>query len=263
MLTKSVAHQFGEGTDTALSNWQIYTVVGLGACALVVSQSAYQAGPLALSMPAIAIVEPVVAVVIGDTLFDEQARLGGLALAFEASAALGALVGLWTLATSPTVLSIYEQGRRDERFPASVTLREPSSAAKVRPAPRPSKATGAHAYGRAGGKGEPREGDATGRVEPVNPRAVPADVRPAHRDHPGRRRTTRVELDREPDVARLPRHVVADPRPARRGSIMPVDAAVALLVQPVWPQRGASWRCGGHAPSRPLGPAGDPPHRLG
>jgi drug/metabolite transporter (DMT)-like permease len=111
VLTKAVTHQLGQGVGGTFRSWQIYLLVGLGILALVVSQSAYQAGPLALSMPAIATVEPVVAVVLGDTLFEEQARLGGAALALEASAALVALVGLAMLATSPIVLGIYEQGQ--------------------------------------------------------------------------------------------------------------------------------------------------------
>lgn len=109
VLTKAVTGQIGAGVGATFANWPIYLLVVLGISALVISQSAYQAGPLALSMPAIAIVEPVVAVVIGDTLFEEQARLGGPALALEACAALVALVGLALLATSPTVLSVYEQ----------------------------------------------------------------------------------------------------------------------------------------------------------
>lgn len=115
VLTKSVTHQLGQGLGVAVTNWQLYLGVVLGICALVVSQSAYQAGPLALSMPAIALVEPVVAVVIGDTLFEEQARLGGGALALEVLASLVALTGLAMLATSPTVLSIYEQGQRQRQ----------------------------------------------------------------------------------------------------------------------------------------------------
>lgn len=117
VLTKSVTHQLGHGVGGTFTGWQIYLLVVLGIAALVISQSAYQAGPLALSMPAISLVEPVVAVVIGDTLFEEQARLGGAALALEAVAAVVALVGLATLATSPTVLSIYEQPRAAGALP--------------------------------------------------------------------------------------------------------------------------------------------------
>jgi drug/metabolite transporter (DMT)-like permease len=115
VLTKSVTHQLARDVGSAFASWQIYVLIALGISALVVSQSAYQAGPLALSMPAIALVEPVVAVVIGDTLFDEQASLEGWALALEAMAALVAVVGLSLLATSPTVLSIYEQATAKPR----------------------------------------------------------------------------------------------------------------------------------------------------
>ncbi len=111
VLTKAVAHQLGHGAGAAFTSWELYVLVGLGVAALVISQSAYQAGPLALSMPAIAIVEPVVAVAIGNVLFEEQARLGGAALALEVGAALVALVGLALLSTSPVVLSIYEEAR--------------------------------------------------------------------------------------------------------------------------------------------------------
>ncbi len=109
VLTKAVTHNLGVDVASTFTNWEVYFLVGLGITALVISQSAYQAGPLALSMPAIAIVEPTVAVLIGDTVFHEQARLGGAALAVELLAAAIAALGLLALATSPTVLSIYDQ----------------------------------------------------------------------------------------------------------------------------------------------------------
>lgn len=118
VLTKAVTYQLGQGLGATFTSWQVYLLVVLGVGALVISQSAYQAGPLALSMPAISLVEPVLAVVIGDTLFEEQARLGGPALALEASAAALAVIGLATLATSPTVLSIYDQPRAARSDPA-------------------------------------------------------------------------------------------------------------------------------------------------
>ena len=109
VLTKAVTHNLSIGVGSTFVNWEVYLVIGLGISALVISQSAYQAGPLALSMPAIAIIEPTVAVIIGDTVFHEQARLGGGALAAEIIAAAVAAAGLLALATSPTVLSIYDQ----------------------------------------------------------------------------------------------------------------------------------------------------------
>ena len=109
VLTKAVTHDLAVNVGSTFTNWEIYFLIGLGITALVISQSAYQAGPLALSMPAISIIEPTVAVLIGDTAFHEQAHLSGGALAVELLAAAVAAAGLLALATSPTVLSIYEQ----------------------------------------------------------------------------------------------------------------------------------------------------------
>jgi drug/metabolite transporter (DMT)-like permease len=109
VLTKAVTYQLSSGLSAVLGGWQLYVLILLGISALVVSQSAYQAGPLALSMPAVALLEPVVAVVAGEIVFHEQAQLAGAALAVEAGAALVAVLGIATLATSPTVLSVYEQ----------------------------------------------------------------------------------------------------------------------------------------------------------
>jgi drug/metabolite transporter (DMT)-like permease len=109
VLTKAVTSLFSSGLSAVLGGWQLYVLILLGISALVVSQSAYQAGPLALSMPAVAMLEPLVAVVAGEIVFKEEAHLAGAALAVEAGAALVAVLGIATLATSPTVLSIYQQ----------------------------------------------------------------------------------------------------------------------------------------------------------
>jgi drug/metabolite transporter (DMT)-like permease len=109
VLTKAVTLQLSSGVSAVLGGWQLYVLILLGISALVVSQSAYQAGPLALSMPAVALLEPIVAVVAGEIVFKEQAQLAGPALAVEGGAALIAVLGIATLATSPTVLSIYQQ----------------------------------------------------------------------------------------------------------------------------------------------------------
>ena len=109
VLTKAVADGLSRHAAETFLDWQIYVLVILGIMALVISQSAYQAGPLALSMPAIAILEPTVAVLIGDTVLHESARLSGGALALELIAAVVAVSGLLTLTTSRKVVALYEQ----------------------------------------------------------------------------------------------------------------------------------------------------------
>jgi len=110
VLTKATTHLLGESVGRAFTSWQLYGVVALGILALVLSQSAYQAGPLAYSLPLVGVLEPVVAVFMGATVLGEQVQMHGPALLLELLAALVACGGIELLATSPTVLSIYEEG---------------------------------------------------------------------------------------------------------------------------------------------------------
>jgi drug/metabolite transporter (DMT)-like permease len=113
VLTKALAYLIRQDPARAPASWQLYVVIALGIFALVLSQSAYQAGPLAFSMPFVGVLEPVVAVVIGDTALNEQVQLSLGLLAIEASAAAAAAAGVLLLSTSPVVLSIYEDSRRE------------------------------------------------------------------------------------------------------------------------------------------------------
>lgn len=117
VLTKAVTHLLSADISKAFVTWQVYAAIGVGIAALVVSQSAYQAGPLAYSMPFVGLLEPLVAVVIGDTVLGEQVRLSGGEFMVELLAAAVACLGILLLTTSATVLSIYE-----ERHPAEAHL---------------------------------------------------------------------------------------------------------------------------------------------
>lgn len=64
------------GPIPLLTSWQLYTVVALGATGLLLNQIAFQAGPLAASLPAIATVDPLLSIVIGVTVYDEPIRHG-------------------------------------------------------------------------------------------------------------------------------------------------------------------------------------------
>lgn len=113
VLTKSVVALIEGGLASTFLGWQTYAVVLVGILGLLFSQSAYQAGPLAFSMPVVAVVEPTVAVVLGSTVFGERIDLAGGALAAEAAGAAIALGGVVLLATSGMVLRLYgTRGRR-------------------------------------------------------------------------------------------------------------------------------------------------------
>jgi drug/metabolite transporter (DMT)-like permease len=109
VMTKAVTHLLSADLLRAFVTWQVYVAVGVGICALIVSQSAYQAGPLAYSMPFIGVLEPVVAVVIGDVVLGEAVTLTEGEFVLELAAAAVAILGIVLLTTSQTVLSIYEE----------------------------------------------------------------------------------------------------------------------------------------------------------
>ncbi|HET6873205.1 MAG TPA: DMT family transporter [Acidimicrobiales bacterium] len=114
VLTKAVTHLLSSDVAKAFVTWQVYVAIGVGIIALTVSQSAYQAGPLAYSMPFVGVLEPLVAVVIGDFVLGEQVRLSHTDFALELAAAAVACLGILLLTTSNTVLSIYEERRPEE-----------------------------------------------------------------------------------------------------------------------------------------------------
>lgn len=64
------------GPAALLTSWQLYAVVAAGASGLLLAQTAFQAGPLAASLPATAATDPLVSVVFGVVVFDEQLRHG-------------------------------------------------------------------------------------------------------------------------------------------------------------------------------------------
>lgn len=61
-----------------LVSWQLYATLVAGAAGLLLNQLAFQAGPLAVSLPATASVDPLASIVIGVAVYDEHVdRLAG------------------------------------------------------------------------------------------------------------------------------------------------------------------------------------------
>ncbi|MDQ1521410.1 MAG: hypothetical protein QOI55_2483, partial [Actinomycetota bacterium] len=57
-LTKQTAAALSHGVGHALTSWAPYTLVGVGGVAVILTQSAFQAGPLRASLPVLSVVEP-------------------------------------------------------------------------------------------------------------------------------------------------------------------------------------------------------------
>ncbi|MGI8802351.1 MAG: DMT family transporter [Solirubrobacteraceae bacterium] len=78
-LTESSAHLLDHGVLRALGHWQPYALLVCAGLGLMLSQSAFQAGDLKWSLPALTVIEPVTAILIGQLLFGEHISFRGLA----------------------------------------------------------------------------------------------------------------------------------------------------------------------------------------
>jgi drug/metabolite transporter (DMT)-like permease len=99
-LTKTTAHILDRGLFGVVAHWQLYGLAVIGVAGMLLAQSAFQAGALDLSLPAITVVDPVISIVIGVFAFHESIATGGGAIAVETVALLAMVVGVVVLARS-------------------------------------------------------------------------------------------------------------------------------------------------------------------
>jgi hypothetical protein len=81
-----------------LTSWQLPVLILAGAAGLVLAQVAFRSGPLNASLPAMATLDPLLSVVLGVIVYDEQLRTGLWDTA-------GEVVSLAALALSAVALS--------------------------------------------------------------------------------------------------------------------------------------------------------------
>jgi drug/metabolite transporter (DMT)-like permease len=103
-LTKSTLDLLDDGVVELFTHWQPYALVAAGLLGFLLNQSAFQAGHLAASLPAMAVTDPVVGCCIGVVLFGETlGATGVLAVAVTAGAIVVMTVATVSLARSPLV----------------------------------------------------------------------------------------------------------------------------------------------------------------
>jgi len=77
-FTKYVTDLVERGFLAAATSWQTYALVAAGVAGFYLQQRAFQAGPLAASLPAVTIGEPLAAVALGVVVLDERIDVGGV-----------------------------------------------------------------------------------------------------------------------------------------------------------------------------------------
>ncbi|MFB9836197.1 DMT family transporter [Actinoallomurus acaciae] len=98
-LTKSAADLFRADGPAALARWEPYALVVVGGAGVLLAQSSFQSGSLAISLPVIDTLEPVGAVLIGATVFHEPLATSW-ALAVQVLGGILAVAGIVILDNS-------------------------------------------------------------------------------------------------------------------------------------------------------------------
>jgi drug/metabolite transporter (DMT)-like permease len=97
-IIETTGHLLDHGLLYAVSNWAPYALIVVSVGGLLLNQAAYQAGQIAWSLPVLTILEPLVAIAIGEFMFGEHVA-GGV---FER---FGELLGLLGMAAGVAILS--------------------------------------------------------------------------------------------------------------------------------------------------------------
>lgn len=117
-LTKGVVTLLDDGPVVLLTSWETYALVGSLVGGTLLQQSAFQAGALGASLPAVTVGEPVVAVLIGVVVLQEQLRADG---------AEWVLIAVLVAAMSAATVALARSAARIEAaVPASAAAPDPS-----------------------------------------------------------------------------------------------------------------------------------------
>jgi hypothetical protein len=88
----------GGGVPALATSWELWTALSAGLVGALLSQAAFQSGPLGGPLAAQMVVDPVIGVSLGGIVFGESFATGVLAVAQAAGLAI-TLAGVWLLAT--------------------------------------------------------------------------------------------------------------------------------------------------------------------
>jgi drug/metabolite transporter (DMT)-like permease len=93
------------GIGGLLLSWQPYALVALAVVGLLLVQSAFEAGPLRLSLPALSAAEPVSGIVCGIGFLDDRLNVSPGALAWQAAGLAAVVTGVFLLGRHPAMPS--------------------------------------------------------------------------------------------------------------------------------------------------------------
>lgn len=112
-LTRQTVHLLGLGVLAVLTSWPGYLLVAVGVIALWLMQSAFSAGPLHASLPAITAGEPVAGICLGIVVFGDQLATSPGLVALQAAGFAALVVGVVMVARGPALGAVRTRARRE------------------------------------------------------------------------------------------------------------------------------------------------------
>jgi drug/metabolite transporter (DMT)-like permease len=91
------------GVGAMFTTWAPYALVGAGAIGLWLVQSAFNAGPLPLSLPAISAGEPLVGILLGVLVFGDRIQISPGEIALQACGIVALVVGVILVGRAPAL----------------------------------------------------------------------------------------------------------------------------------------------------------------
>jgi uncharacterized membrane protein len=110
-LIKVVGNYAAKDWVTMLAHWQTYGVILFGLAGLFLTQNAFHAGPLAASQSTLVLVDPLISIIIGITLYGDSLRTAGPWGPLEAISLLIMFAGAVFLSNSPLVTGMKSEGK--------------------------------------------------------------------------------------------------------------------------------------------------------
>lgn len=101
-LTRRTTKAFHNGIADVFLHWPPYILVLIGVVGILLAQSAFEAGPLQASLPALTASEPLSGIAVGVVVFQEHLRVTPLALGLEAFGLTAMVIGVLLVGTSGT-----------------------------------------------------------------------------------------------------------------------------------------------------------------
>ena len=211
------------GAGAVFTTWAPYALVGAGAIGIWLMQSAFNSGPLPLSLPAISAGEPLVGILLGVLVFGDRIQIAPGELALQAGGIVALIVGVILVGRAPALSQLR---RLDPAKPAAHRGQPPDPAEPPVP-PDPPGPSGPDRQAlrrrRPGGQGPAARrgryasgsGHSTARSPTATQRRRPPAARPRPRagQHAGRTADAPQPSADAPDYAIRTREETA---PARR-----------------------------------------------